>query len=106
MLDKIIMRTGTEKAAPVKIRTVYYFQAKIVKITRGTNLFEAAPNAVRNLQTNRYGATLVEVLDAETDELFYSQRRHMDGTLAKPHYEWDPEATNTKFGIYVILKKD
>lgn len=103
-MSKIVMGSGKLKDAPLKLRTVYYFRTKIVRVTRGTNLFEAGLNVMRNLQINKYGATFVEVLDAETDQLFYSQSRSMSGQISKPHYEWDPEDTNMRFGVHALLK--
>lgn len=102
---KIVMANGVEKDAPSKLKTVYMFRGSIVKVTRGTNLFEAGPNVQRNLQVNKYGATYAEVLDAETDQLYYSQSRHMNGKLSAPHYEWDPEDTERKYGVSALFSE-
>lgn len=105
MAAKIVMATGKEQDAPIKLKTVYYFRTQIVKITHGSNIFESGLNVQRNLQINKYGATYAEVLDAETDQLFYSQSRRIgSGALTAPHYEWNPEETNTKFAVYTLLK--
>lgn len=103
---KIVMASGVEKDAPPKLKTVYVFDGEIVRVTRGTNLFEAGPNVQRNLQSNRFGASYAEVLDAETDQLYYSQSRHMDGKLSAPHYEWNPEETEKRlYGVSTMLPK-
>ena len=101
---KIVMATGTEKEAPAKLKTVYMFKTEIVRTTRGTNLFEAGLNVLRNLQINKYGATYAEVLDAETDQLYYSQSRSMSGKISAPHYEWNPEETERRYGVSALLK--
>jgi hypothetical protein len=101
---KIVMATGAEKESPAKLKTVYMFKTEIVRVTRGTNLFEAGPNVQRNLQINKYGATYAEVLDAETDQLFYSQSRSMSGKISAPHYEWNPEETERRYGVSALLK--
>lgn len=102
-MSKIKMSNGKCKEAPTKLKTVYRFKGQVVKVTRGTNIFEAGLNVQRNLQINKYGATYAEVLDAETEQLYYSQSRSMSGKLSAPHYEWDPEETHTKFGVSAIL---
>jgi hypothetical protein len=103
-MAKIIMHGGRTKEAPLKLKTVYRFKGRVVKVTRGTNLFEAGLNVQRNLQINKYGATYAEVLDADTDQLYYNQSRSMSGKLSAPHYEWDPAETVTKFSVNAILK--
>lgn len=103
MAAKIVMQTGATKDAPLKLMTRYWFKTKLVKVTRGTNLFESGPNAQRNLQINKYGATFVEVLDADTEQLYYSQSRSMSGKLSAPHYEWDPASTVVKFSVGLVL---
>src|SRR6185437_14384200 len=101
---KIIMATGVEKEGPAKLKTVYMFKTEIVRVTRGTNLFEAGLNVLRNLQINKYGATYAEVLDADTDQLYYSQSRSMSGKISAPHYEWNPEETERRYGVSALLK--
>ena len=101
---KVVMSSGAEKEAPLKLKTVYMFRTEIVKVTRGTNLFEAGPNVQRDLQINKYGATYAEVLDAETDQLYYSQSRSMAGKISAPHYEWNPEETERRYGVSALLK--
>ena len=100
---QIVMASGTEKEAPLKLKTVYTFRGEIVKVTRGSNLFEAGPNVQRNLQINKYGANFAEVLDAETDQLYYSQSRSMSGKIGAPHYEWNPEETERRYGATSLL---
>lgn len=102
---KIVMASGVEKDAPLKLKTVYVFRNEIVKVTRGSNLFEAGPNVQRNLQINKYGATYAEVLDADTDQLYYSQSRSMSGKIGAPHYEWNPEETERLYGVTTLLQK-
>lgn len=105
MIKKVVMANGTIKAAPLKLKTVYMFRGEVVKTNRGSDLFEAGLNVMRNLQTNKYGATYAEVLDADTDQLYYSQSRSMNGVISKPHYEWNPEDTENKYGVSALLGK-
>lgn len=100
---KIIMATGSEHVVPTKLMTRYWFKTKLVKVTRGSNLFESGLNVQRNLQINKYGATYAEVLDADTEELYYSQSRSMSGQLSAPHYQWDPASTVTKYSVGLVL---
>lgn len=102
---QIVMANGLQKEAPLKLKTVYVFRGEIVKVTRGSNLFEAGPNVQRNLQTNKYGATYAEVLDADTEQLYYSQSRSMSGKIGAPHYEWNPEETERMYGVSSLLQK-
>lgn len=103
-MKQVKMLNGTVKLAPSKLKTHYYFKTRLIKVTRGTNLFESGLNVQRNLQINKYGATYAEVLDAETDQLYYSQSRNMSGRLSAPHYEWDPEETHTKYSVHALMK--
>lgn len=105
MTDKIVMNNGYIKDAPVRLKTRYVFRNEIVKVTHGTNLFEAGLNVMRNLQINKYGASYAEVLDADTEQLYYSQSRKMSGEISKPHYEWNPEDTAIKFAATMLLKE-
>ena len=102
---QIVMANGLQKEAPLKLKTVYVFRGEIVKVTRGSNLFEAGPNVQRNLQTNKYGATYAEVLDADTEQLYFSQSRSMSGKIGAPHYEWNPEETERMYGVSSLLQK-
>lgn len=102
---QIIMTTGAHKEAPLKLKTVYVFRNEVVRTTHGSNLFEAGLNVQRNLQINKYGATYAEVLDADTEQLYYSQSRSMSGKLSAPHYEWDPEGTVRLYGASPLLQK-
>jgi hypothetical protein len=104
-VKKIVMNSGRSKDAPVKLKTRYVFNGEIVKTNHGSDLFEAGLNVMRNLQINKYGATYAEVLDAETDQLYYSQSRSINGVISKPHYEWNPEDTVIKFGATMLLEK-
>jgi hypothetical protein len=104
MEGKIVMQTGSVKDAPPKLMTRYWYKTELVKTTRGSNLFEASVNVVRNLQINKYKATYAEVLDADTEQLYYSQSRSVaTGKLSAPHYEWDPASTVIKFSVGVVL---
>lgn len=102
---QIVMETGLQKEAPRRLKTVYVFCNEIVKVTYGYNLFEAGPNVQRNLQINKYGATYAEVLDADTEQLYYSQSRSMSGKIGAPHYEWNPEETERLYGVSTLLSK-
>jgi hypothetical protein len=105
MTSKIVMNNGATKNAPTKLKTRYVFRNEVVKVTHGTNLFEAGLNVMRNLQINKYGASYAEVLDADTEQLYYSQSRNMKGEISKPHYEWNPEDTAIKFAATMLLQE-
>ena len=105
MNNKIVMLNGATKNAPARLKTRYVFRNEVVKVTHGTNLFEAGLNVMRNLQINKYGATYAEVLDDDTEQLYYSQTRKMNGEISKPHYEWNPEDTAIKFAATMLLKE-
>lgn len=103
MAKRIVLSSGKVINAPDRLITRYVFNGEIVKVNSGSNLFEAGPNVQRNLQVNKYGATYAEVLDAETEQLYYSQSRSMSGVISKPHYEWNPEETENKYGATALL---
>jgi hypothetical protein len=100
------MSSGNTIATPARIITRYWFNGEVVKTNAGSNLFEAGPNVQRNLQINKYGATFAEVLDADTEQLYYSQSRSISGTISKPHYEWNPEDTARKYSAGLLLLGD
>jgi len=111
MYKKVVMNSGRVVNAPVKLRTVYMFQGEIVKTNRGTSLEEAAINIERHVQRNSYGATYVEVLDADTEQLYYSAKIKRVTEKGKfilkkdGIYEWNPEDTERKYGVSALFAK-
>lgn len=101
---KVLMNSGAEKEI-LRLKTRYMFRGEVVKVTYGSNLFEAGPNVQRNLQINKFGATYAEVLDADTEQLYYSQSRSMSGKVGAPHYEWNPEDTVRRYAASSLLEK-
>lgn len=105
MLKKVILSSGKVIDAPERLITRYVFKGEIVKTNSGSNLEEAGLNVQRNLQSNKYGASYAEVLDADTEQLYYSQSRSISGKLSAPHYEWNAEDTIRKYGATAMLSK-
>jgi hypothetical protein len=103
-VKKMIMASGQTFKAPERIKTVFVANGEIVKTNRGTNLFESGPNAYRHMQSNHYGADYCEILDADNDRLLMSWKRNKKGQVI-PHLEWNPEATEQKFGVSTLLEK-
>lgn len=107
MTKRIVLNSGKIQAAPVRVQARYMLDGEIVKTNSGTNIFEAGPNAMRNLQRNSYGANFVEVVDADTEQLYFSAKARLKN--GKHHiestYEWNPEDTERKYGASMLLKK-
>jgi len=111
MFEKVVMLSGKSLEAPAKLKTVYMSRGEIVKTNSGKLLSEASLHAQKHLQRNSYGANYVEVLDADTEQLYYSATLKLVTRNGKPKlqfeglYEWNPEDTERKYGASTLLTK-
>lgn len=61
------------------IKTVYYHNGKIVKVTRSMHASSASKNCFDHLQNNDYEATVGEVWDEDTGDVHCVHRRKVSG---------------------------
>lgn len=71
-----------QRARP--IRSDYYFgvgeRKKLVKTTRASSAFMVVPRAMMHMQTNEYGANVVEIFDEKTGTLHAVLRMKLNGS--------------------------
>lgn len=82
--------------AKLNIVTTFTFKRNILKINRSLHVDKAILNAVDHMQKNHYSASIAEVHNGETGELYAVVTRRMNGEI-RVHYE--PGAI--KAGVYV-----
>jgi hypothetical protein len=63
------------------IVTTYTFRRKILKVNRSLHVDKAVLNAVDHMQKNHYGASVAEVHNGETGELYAVITRRLNGKM-------------------------
>lgn len=73
---------------PRPVVTNYFLLGRLVKSTRSSYVESACNNCFAHMQVNEYGATLAQVMDADTEELYAEFFRKVTGQI-KTNYLCD-----------------
>jgi len=90
---------GTGKPGSKRfVETQYMYRGEIVKLTHSTHPNRANRNAFDHLQTNDYGASVAQVIDTETGQLYAEFTRSISGRVAAT-FKHDPREFVTQSAL-------
>lgn len=84
------------------IKTAYWLSREVVKTNAAIDCNRAVAQCVAHMQVNRYGATMAEVYDVDTGQLYAQINRSVRGDI-RIAYQYNPQDYARKLALSSFL---